>query len=118
MKKSLTIVVLMLVTSTAFAQSTVYLTRDISPESLVKIYKVLGVPAKGRVAVKMSTGEGSNPNYLKPELVKDLVFEVDGPIVECTNIATLRTSASSAYFNVACSRVTSAGMRLLLIASV
>ena len=74
---------MMLVASTAFAQSTVYLTRDISPESLVKIYKALGVPAKGRVAVKMSTGEGSNPNYLKPELVKNLIFEVDGTIVEC-----------------------------------
>ena len=63
--------------------STVYLTRTISPEALVKIYKALGVEAKGRVAVKMSTGEGSNPNYLKPELVKDLVYEVDGTIVEC-----------------------------------
>ena len=38
--------------------SKVYLTREISPESLVKIYKALGVEAKGRVAVKMSTGEG------------------------------------------------------------
>ena len=67
MKKALTIFALMLVASaTAFAQSKVYLTREISPESLVKIYKALGVPAKGRVAVKMSTGEGSNPNYLKP----------------------------------------------------
>ena len=84
MKKSLIIAVLVLVASTAaLAQSTVYLTREISPESLVKIYKALGVPAKGRVAVKMSTGEGSNPNYLKPELVKDLIFEVDGTIVEC-----------------------------------
>ena len=46
--------------------ATVYLTRDISPEALVKIYKALGVEAKGRVAVKISTGEGSNPNYLKP----------------------------------------------------
>lgn len=63
--------------------ATVYLTREISPESLVKIYKALGVPATGRVAVKVSTGEGSNPNYLKPELIKDLVFEVDGTIVEC-----------------------------------
>ena len=63
--------------------ATVYLTREISPESLVRIYKKLGVPAKGRVAIKMSTGEGSNPNYLKPELVKDLFFEVDGTLVEC-----------------------------------
>ncbi len=61
----------------------VYLTRNISPEALVNIYKALGVEAKGRVAVKISTGEGSNPNYLKPELIKDLVHEVDGTIVEC-----------------------------------
>ena len=84
MKKGIIMAALMLMASAAsFAQSKVYLTRDISPRSLVKIYKALGVPAKGRVAVKMSTGEGSNPNYLKPELVKDLVYEVDGTIVEC-----------------------------------
>ena len=84
MKRSISIVALMLVASAAvLAQSKVYLTREITPESLVKIYKALGVPAKGRVAVKMSTGEGSNPNYLKPELVKDLVIEVEGTVVEC-----------------------------------
>ena len=74
MRRIMMMAVVMLVASTVFAQSTVYLTRDISPESLVKIYKALGVPAKGRVAVKMSTGEGSNPNYLKPELVKNLIL--------------------------------------------
>ena len=63
--------------------ATVYLTREITPESLVRIYKALGVEATGRVAVKISTGEGSNPNYLKPELIKNLVHEVDGTIVEC-----------------------------------
>ena len=84
MKRLLMIAMAMLVASAAaFTQPKVYLTRDISPESLLKIYKALGVQAKGRVAVKMSTGEGSNPNYLKPELVKDLVYEVDGTIVEC-----------------------------------
>ncbi|MCR5821639.1 MAG: DUF362 domain-containing protein [Bacteroidales bacterium] len=64
-------------------EATVYMTRDISPEALVNIYKALGVEATGRVAVKISTGEGSNPNYLKPELIKDLVQLVDGTIVEC-----------------------------------
>ncbi len=84
MKKVLVVAVLVLMASaSAFSQSKVFLTRDITPESLVKIYKALGVPAKGRVAVKMSTGEGSNPNYLKPELVKDLVLEVKGTVVEC-----------------------------------
>ena len=65
------------------AQSTVYLTREISPEALVRIYKALGVKAQGRVAVKISTGEGTNPNYLKPELISQLVDEVRGTIVEC-----------------------------------
>ena len=67
----------------ADGEAVVYLTKDISPEALVNIYKALGVEAKGRVAVKVSTGEGSNPNYLKPELIKDLVLLVDGTIVEC-----------------------------------
>ena len=46
----------------SLGEATVYLTREISPESLVNIYKALGVPAQGRVAIKMSTDEGSNPN--------------------------------------------------------
>ncbi len=64
-------------------KATVYLTRKISPEALVRIYKALGRPATGKVAVKISTGESGNPNYLKPELIKLLVDEVDGTIVEC-----------------------------------
>ena len=65
------------------AQSKVYFTRDINPEALVKIYKALGVPAQGRVAVKISTGEGGNNHYLKPTLIRNLVDEVNGTIVEC-----------------------------------
>lgn len=66
------------------AQSKVYMTREISPEALVKIYKALGKPADGhKVAVKISTGEAGNPHYLQPNLIKDLVNEVDGTIVEC-----------------------------------
>ena len=85
MKKIMISMLLAIATTAASAQQAakVYLTREITPEALVKIYKALGVEAKGRVAVKVSTGEGSNPNYLKPELIKDLVLEVDGTIVEC-----------------------------------
>ncbi len=69
---------------TSLAQYTVYLTREISPESLVKIFKALGRPADGeRVAVKISTGESGNTNYLKPTLIRNLVDSVHGTIVEC-----------------------------------
>ena len=61
----------------------VYMTRDISPESLVEIYKALGRKASGRVAVKLSTGEPGGNNFLQPALISKLVKEVKGTIVEC-----------------------------------
>ena len=64
-------------------KSKVYLTREISSAALVKIYNALGRKAEGKVAVKISTGEAGNNNYLKPELIKDLVETVGGTIVEC-----------------------------------
>ena len=72
-----------MLSTAAFSQSKVYFTKDITPESLVKIYKALGREAKGRVAVKISTGEGGNKHYLKPTLIRNLVDEVNGTIVEC-----------------------------------
>ncbi len=66
------------------AQSTVYMTREISPEALVKMYHALGRSAEGhRVAVKISTGESGNPHYLRPDLIRALVDTVHGTIVEC-----------------------------------
>lgn len=60
----------------------VYYTKDISPESLVKIYEALGVPAQGKVAVKISTGESAESYNLDPALIKDLVQKVNGTLVE------------------------------------
>ncbi|MBR6374878.1 MAG: DUF362 domain-containing protein [Alloprevotella sp.] len=83
MKKAFMIVAAALFATAGMAQSRVFMIRDISPENLVKIYHALGVKADGRVAVKISTGEGGNKHYLKPELIGQLVDEVNGTIVEC-----------------------------------
>ena len=83
MKKLITLAVAALLATASFAQSKVYFTKEITPESLVKIYKALGVEAEGRVAVKISTGEGGNTHYLKPTLIRNLVEQVNGTIVEC-----------------------------------
>ncbi|MBP3482630.1 MAG: DUF362 domain-containing protein [Alistipes sp.] len=61
----------------------VYMYKEISSENLVKIYERLGRKAEGRVAVKLSTGEPGNDNYLDPALIADLVRLVNGTIVEC-----------------------------------
>ena len=80
----MTAVALMLMTAAmTFGQSKVFMTKEITPESLVRIYKALGVEAQGRVAVKISTGEGGNTHYLKPTFIRNLVETVNGTIVEC-----------------------------------
>lgn len=61
----------------------VYYFKEISSRNLIKIYKALGREAKGKVAVKLSTGEPGNNNHLNPALIRDLVQKVDGTIVEC-----------------------------------
>lgn len=61
----------------------VYFVREITPQNLVRLYRTLDRPATGRVAVKLSTGEPGGHNYLKPELIEDLVTQVKGTIVEC-----------------------------------
>ena len=65
------------------ATSVVYVTREITPESLLKIYKAVGRKAEGRVAVKISTGESEETGYLRPAFIKPLLDEVHGTIVEC-----------------------------------
>ncbi|MCR4681495.1 MAG: DUF362 domain-containing protein [Bacteroidales bacterium] len=79
----LLLIIALLSVVTVQAQSKVYYIKEISPESLVKIYKALGVEPEGRVAVKISTGESGNNHYLKPTLIRNLVEEVNGTIVEC-----------------------------------
>lgn len=60
----------------------VYMTKEITPESLIAIYKALGREATGKVAIKLSMGEPGGNNYLKPELVKDFVTSVNGIFID------------------------------------
>lgn len=70
-------------TSDGASKPKVYMYKEISSENLVKIYDTLGRKAEGKVAVKLSTGEPGNNNYLNPDLIKDLVHKVNGTIIEC-----------------------------------
>lgn len=69
--------------STSNKEAVVYMTKDISPNGLIAAYKSLGWTPSGKVGIKLSTGEPPASNYLKPDLIKDLVKSVDGTIVEC-----------------------------------
>lgn len=61
----------------------VYFTKEITPESVIKMYETLGLKLQGKVAVKLHSGEQGNQNYLKPEFVQKIVEYVNGTVVEC-----------------------------------
>ncbi|HML20356.1 MAG TPA: DUF362 domain-containing protein [Aggregatilinea sp.] len=78
----------------------VYMTEDISPEGLMQIYEALGRKAKGKVAVKISSGEPGGNYYLHPEFIEPLVKEVDGTIIECNTAYPGRRSTTESHRQV------------------
>ncbi len=65
------------------SEPVVYFTPEISPEAVVRMYRVLGVALPGPVAVKVHSGEKGNQNFLRPEFFRPMVEAVNGTIVEC-----------------------------------
>ena len=76
----------------------VYFTEEITPEALQRIYHALGVSLKGKVAVKISTGEPGGHNFLQPALIAPLVKELSGTIVECNTAYEGRRNTSEAHW--------------------
>ena len=64
-------------------KSKVYFTKEITSDSLIKIYKALGVELNGNIGVKVSTGEDGSKGYLKKDLIKPFVDMLNGTIIEC-----------------------------------
>ncbi len=61
----------------------VYFTKNLSKESLIKIYDAVGKKLEGKVAVKVHSGEAGNQNFLHPEYFKDIINYVNGTVTEC-----------------------------------
>lgn len=63
-------------------KSKVYFSRDISPEKVLELFKLLGFEAEGKVAVKVHSGEVGNQNFLRAEFWKPVIDHVSGTVVE------------------------------------
>lgn len=63
--------------------SKVYFTRNIAPESVLKLYEACGLELSGNVAVKLHSGEKGNQNFLSPEFWRPMIEHVHGTVVEC-----------------------------------
>lgn len=65
---------------------TVYFTKTITPEAVLKLYALVGKELTGNVAVKVHSGEKGNQNFIRPDFWKPMVEHVNGTVVE-TNTA-------------------------------
>ena len=63
--------------------SKVYFSREITPEKVLELYKLLNKELPGKVAVKVHSGEVGNQNFLRPEFWKPVIDHVKGTVVEC-----------------------------------
>jgi len=61
----------------------VYFSRNITPEMVLELYKMVGKELPGKVAVKLHSGEKGNQNFLKPAFWKPVIDYVNGTVVEC-----------------------------------
>ena len=86
---------------TAYGASEVFMTKDISSEGLMKVYEVLNKKPTGKVAVKISTGEPGGHNFLSPDLIKKLVTDINGTIVECNTAYGGSRSITAMHMQVA-----------------
>ena len=61
----------------------VYFTKNLSSESLIKIYNAVRKTLTGKIAIKVHSGEDGNQNFLHPEYFKDIIEYVNGTVVDC-----------------------------------
>ena len=63
--------------------SKVYFSRTITAEKVLELYKMLGKELKGRVAIKVHSGEKGNQNFLRPDFWRPVIEHVGGTVIEC-----------------------------------
>ncbi|MBP3604203.1 MAG: DUF362 domain-containing protein [Lachnospiraceae bacterium] len=90
----------------------VFFSREITPEKVVELYKLVGKELKGKVAVKLHSGEEGNQNFLRPEFWKPMIESINGTVVECNtayegarnttekHLKTIEKHGWSKYFDV------------------
>ena len=64
-------------------KSKVYFSRTITPDAVLRLYKLVGKELPGKVAVKVHSGEKGNQNFLRPDFWKAVIDYVGGTVVEC-----------------------------------
>ena len=67
----------------SFEKSDVFFTRTISPSNMVKMFKRLNIELKGRVGLKVHSGEQGGKYFLRPSFLQEIYDYTNGTFIEC-----------------------------------
>ncbi len=66
-----------------FMKPKVFFTRSLDPNKVIELYDLVGKELKGKVAIKLHSGEPGNQNFLGPDFWAPIIKKVGGTAVEC-----------------------------------
>lgn len=61
----------------------VFFSRNITPETISQLYKLLDKELPGKIAFKLHSGEKGNQNFITPDFFAPFINELGGTVVEC-----------------------------------
>ena len=79
------------------SKSKVYFSKNITKESVVNLYNLLGKKLEGNVAIKVHSGEPGNQNFIRPAFWNDIIELVGGTVVECNTAYEGRRNTTKAH---------------------
>ncbi len=80
------------------AKSKVYFSKEITSDTMIRMYQALGVELPGKVAVKLHSGEVGNQNFIRPSFLKPVIDHVHGTIVECNTAYSGKRNTTEAHW--------------------
>ena len=63
--------------------ATVYFSRTISADHVLRLYHLVNKTLTGNVAIKVHSGEKGNQNFIRPDFWRPIIDHVGGTVVEC-----------------------------------
>ena len=67
----------------SFQKSDVYFTNEISSSAIVRLFKRLNYDLKGKIGLKVHTGETKGKYFLRPEFLEEIYNYTQGTFIEC-----------------------------------
>ena len=74
---------LLLLFCEALQKADVFFTKDISPSSMVKLFKKLNVTLTGKIGLKVHSGEIGGKYFLSPNFLQEIYDYTKGTFIEC-----------------------------------